>query len=531
MFASVFRAVCRSLLCSLPLLSAGRASAAAEPFPGLDGKWRHYQTANFELLSRISDRDSREMLTRLETMRAFFLQHFEWQVRSPAEVTIYCFGSREDFKTYIAPGNPSRDLLIGEYRPFLDRDVISLSDSVSERTAMWIVYSNYTKHLLNAGSRNRVSWLYQGLGLLLGNFETNGSSVVLGQSDDLREKLARQNPQVRIEDLMQAQEGLSGILVQDQANIFHAQAWAVLHYLYCFQTDVSLADVNRFVRFLMVAPAATDPARRRSVFEEIFKIDCAEMDKRLHRYLKAGRFRAKTLPAPKVPAIEGLVSRKLDVVELRERLAELKLRTTGDDAARMVLREALDGPRATRAAEALGDDAARTNDDRQASAYWQRALAGGSANRALLHLLTQLEYARWFSHWDFYFRMNAEKTAELRAMLAKCLEVSPDRTEPLEVLAWVESAAAQPSLANVNLVQRRFAELAQPSRTLLAIALIHSRLGDHASALSILDQLPKFGPGSVEQRFAVMVRPLIEERLRRAREAAGADEPAAPTKP
>lgn len=506
------------------------AWAAESELPGLDPKWRHYRSQHFELYSRVSEGDSRDILTRLETMRAFFVSYFEWPVRDPAEVTIYCFGSQSQFAAYLPPGMPARNQMIGEYRPYHDRDVISLSDSLGERAALWIVYSNYTKHLLNSAARNRASWLYQGLGMFMGNFESGAKGVRLGEPDDLRERLARQNNKVKIEELMPIEEGISGILAQEQADIFHAQSWAVVHYLYCGQTEVPVTDVNRFVRFLLCDKGALDAERRRLVFETIFKVNYATMNERLSRYLRAGRFRGKTHPLPTTTTPNGLAMRPVALDEMRERLAELKLRGNAGDGSRYVMVEALGGPRAARAAEVLGFDAARARDDRQASDYWRRAIEAGSRNRAVLHLVAHLEFARWFSHFDYYFRLNAEKAEELRALLATCLELSPNRAETIEALAWVEAAAPQPNLANVALVQDKFPSLSSPSRTLLAIALIHSRLGDHASALSILERLPTFEPTTAEARFAEMVRPLIQEKARRAREAAQPTDAAPPAK-
>ena len=489
------------------------AFAAREQFPGLDAKWRAYQSPNFELFSRGSERSSRALLTDLEAMRAFFMEHFDLPVRDTPPVTIYVFGSPRDFRHYTAAEARGDYTLIGEYRPYFDRDVISLSADWGDNSASWIVFSNYTKHLLNGVARNRASAVYQGLGMLLGNLVVREKSVDFGEPDRLRRELAQANPVRDLEHLLTLEEGRAMRPDQEQANVFHAQAWAFFHYLYLGQTDVSRADVNRFLRFLLIDPAANDPVRLGEVFREIFQVDYTEMTKRLVRYTRASRFFSERVPIPAVARSVNVAVRPVDRSEMQERLAELALRSTRDPAGKFALLDALRGPRAARAAEALGNDVAQDRDDRAAQDYWQRALDAGSTNPVVLRLVTQLEYARWFGTFDFYFRLAPDKTEELRALLRRNLEATPHRMDTYEMLAWVESAAPSPDLASVNLVQRKFPELHHPARTLLALALVRARLKDDAGALSLLDGLEKLEPEPRERAFAVQVRRILQSRL------------------
>jgi hypothetical protein len=46
----------------LAIHATGLSAAMTEPFPGVDAKWRYYQSPNFELYSRNSDSESRDLL-------------------------------------------------------------------------------------------------------------------------------------------------------------------------------------------------------------------------------------------------------------------------------------------------------------------------------------------------------------------------------------------------------------------------------------------------------------------------------------
>jgi hypothetical protein len=490
-------------LVGVGLSTATLAAAPADPFPGLDAKWRVYDSPHFELFSRVSDGESREMLRNLEGMRAFFLQHLELTARPAPRVTIYAFPNLRLFKAYAAT---EQDGHVGEYRLWPDRDVITLSLMDGHDLAMWIVYSSYTKHLLKlAGADLRKSWAHQGLAMLLGNFELSGNRVQFGASDPLRSRLAQENPRVDVAQLLRAEEGRSFFPAQEQSNIFHAQCWAMLHYWYIGQSTVPVATVNRFLKFALTHPAAEDEAALAQEFQECFGVDYAEMSRRLSTYLRRGSFISQLLPLP-AHAAAPIRVRPLDVVELRERLAELRLRNRRDPAGKFVLLEALDGPRAARAAEVLGTDALVDQDDRRAQEYWMRAAAAGSENPTVALAAAQMEFTRWFARRDVYFRLPAEKAAELRRLLLRSIELTPTLPENYEALAWVESAAPEPNPAHLNRVQRKFDELRDRVGTLFALALARARLGDVAGGLALLDSLPTLREGSAEAAFLRQAR-------------------------
>jgi len=497
------------LACLWSALTA--VAAAAEQFPGLDAKWRVYESPHFELFSRVSESESREMLRKLEGMRAVFLEQFGLTVRPGPRVTIYAFNNVRLLKSYLADETTTDDRIVGGYRVWPDRDVIALSLMDGHDLAMWVVYSNYTKHLLTAaGGNGRPSWVYQGLSMLLGNFELSGQSVYLGSSDPLRSRLVRENPKVDLSYLLRAEEGRSFFPAQDQANIFHAQSWGLLHYLYVAQSEVPQAKLNEFLRFVLFSGAATDPEEVERRFVATFGIEVAEMERRVSSYFRRGSFTSRTVPLPKAFSAPVTV-RALDVTEMRERLAELRLRNRRDPAGKFVLLEALEGPRGARAAEALGTDAIVDGDDRRAQEYWVRAASAGSSNPTVAHLAAQMEFARWFARTDVYFRLSAEKTDELRRLLRRSIELVPTRSEPYEALAWVEAAAPQPDVANVNLVQRQFPELREQVRTLVALALVRARLGDPAAGLKLLTDLHE--KETAGEPLVAQVRAHLEKRV------------------
>lgn len=518
LFSRASAAVLRGALVVCLCLAAGRATAA-DVFPGLDAKWRHGRSEHFEVYGRVSESYAREILRNLETMRAAFLRTLELTADDSNEVTVYVFRSRENLRAYTSPQLASHENLIGEYRPGFDRDMILLDAEADADMAYWIIYADLTKNLLQGAGSRGPSWLFQGLAMLWGNFDARSGYSIAGRPDSLREKLVRENPEMDVEALFAVREGSAALpdlqsmrdKAQDTTNIFHAKSWVLLHYWYFGQKDVPASDVSRFVRFLLLSRAAQDPMRVFAEFQQTFKMDYAEMNRRVSRYMRSGRFNSRTIETPGAPAAASFAVRSVDAVEMRERLADLRLRTRRDDLAKFVLIDALRGPRAALAAAALGSYAAEDHDDGQAQDYWRRAIEAGTTNLGVIELALRLEFARRFRSLDYYYRLPAETAQELRGWIARVRQRAPDSVEFLEMLAWVEAAAPEPDVRNLNLVQAGIAKDRLRPHSLLAIALARARLGDRDSAISILTAIDQFAPRPEESRFALNVRRILRD--------------------
>jgi hypothetical protein len=83
------------------------------------------------------------------------------------------------------------------------------------------------------------------------------------------------------------------------------------------------------------------------------------------------------------------------------------------------------------------------------------------------------------------YRMPGEQAATLREWLDRAIALSPRYLEAHAALALVEAFAEQPRLAVVNRVQEVVPKMSDKMRTLLAIAIVHWRLKDYASARQI----------------------------------------------
>ncbi|HET7538202.1 MAG TPA: hypothetical protein VFJ90_17200, partial [Candidatus Didemnitutus sp.] len=208
--------------------------------------------------------------------------------------------------------------------------------------------------------------------------------------------------------------------------------------------------------------------------------------------VRSGRYQGRQMPPPQIPPPESYARRPVSRDEIRERLAELALRVNRSPQGKLAMLHAVDnGTDRVRALEVLGMNAMVEEDEIGTRERWEQALAAGSKNPAIYHELGTIETRRWFRSFDYYFRLPPARADYLRSLLQRSIEYAPKQSSAYEMLAWVEAAAPEPSVANVNLVQEHFNSLKDKPRTLLALVMVRIRINDLATARSLLDSLEK----------------------------------------
>ena len=169
------------LLLAVVLSAAVPAPAARrETFPGLSRKWEYYQSPNFELYSLNGERDSRDVLEKMELLRAVFLDTFKLTVRLPQPVTIYYFSEQDDFNGYLPKNRRSGDV---EWAGFChsdsDRTVITLAPARDREKACEVVYHEYIHYLFRITEQNPAPWFNEGVAELFSTMDEDKNWLVL----------------------------------------------------------------------------------------------------------------------------------------------------------------------------------------------------------------------------------------------------------------------------------------------------------------------------------------------------------------
>lgn len=475
-----------------------------EPFPGLRTKWRHYESAHFELFSQQDDASSRDLLYRMELLHRVFLNANSLGVRDPVPVTVFLFDRKKDFEAY-KPETMAKSNVAGLYLNRPDRATITVAPGGQPEETRRIIFHEYIHHLMRITGATPPPWLNEGMAEVFSTIELKGEKIIFGRPVAGHVYQLQTSRLIPLSSLFLT--GAAGVYSSgnNHAGLFYAQSWAVLHYWYFGRNKVEKDGIDRFISLCLIVGQRLDAAQMQALFREATGGDYERMQDELESYVRSGKYQARTLPLPpNVPARGSFAVRTVPTDELRERLAELALRVRGDPHGRFVLLEAIRGSRGARALETLGAQALVDQDENVAIQRWGEAIAAGSRNPAIFHQIGIRESERWFRQFDYYFRLPAAKAEELRGLLQRAIEYAPQQSAAYELLAWVEASAPQPDPRTINLVQKKFDHLQDKPRTLVALALARVRLGDRAGGLSLLEQALTLDP-SGPTRHAIEV--------------------------
>jgi len=492
--------------------SSAHAAPAKEALAGVDDKWRFYQSPNFELFSRTSDAESRELLHNLELLRAVFAERFKLVERTKLEVTVYSFRTMEDFHAYSPEAYRKSDFFKGFYLARPDRAVIVVAPVEEWATAQRLIFHEYVHHLFRSAGETPPVWFNEGMADLLATIRVEGDELEIGRPHEGRLSTLRNGTLLPLETLFSVDQQSPIYRTGEHTGLFYAESWALLHYWYFGQSDLPRDRIERFLRLARDRKTAT-PQALRPLFTECFGIDYPEMQRRLERYVETGSYRFVRQPVPKLDDAKSYAMRAVPRDELRLRLAELALRVNRSALGKLTLLDAVQkNPADPRPFEALGTDAMADRDESTARERWEQALDAGSRNAAIYRELGLIESRGWFRQFDYYFQLPPDAATRLRTRLLRSIEDSPNQIAGYEMLAWVEAFAPEPSVGNVKLVLAHFAALTEQRRTLVALAMVCVRSKENGSAKELLDKLDTMEPDPWTAHAAEVVRAKLEGR-------------------
>lgn len=496
-----------AVACPLP-----RLGAQAAEFPGTDDKWRHFRSPSFELYSRNREGESRELLHNLELLRALFLDTFKLTEKRRLEVTIYYFRSANDFRSYVNEVYGTKHGFAGLYVSGVDRAVIMLSPGEDAASARQLIFHEYVHHLFRVSEQVPPSWFNEGMAELFSTVTPKSGKMELGHPVVGRLWQLKQGKLMPLEQLFAVDQSSPILRQGEHTGLFYAESWAMMHYLYFGNSKIPDAQRNAFLKLALVN-RFKDGGDMRKHFRGIFGMDYPEMQERLEGYVSGGSYSWRKIPMPEIPPAAGYATRPVPRREMGLRLAELALRVSRSARAKLALLQAKEqDPRETRALEALGSDALRDENQQGARERWTEAVERGTRNPAIYRELGLMEGRGIFSQFDVHFRVPEEKVRRLRDYLLRAIEYNPEQSDAYEMLAWVEAFAPEPSIKNLNVVQRAYGNLSRQQRTALALAFVRVRLGSKEEALAMLADLQTMAPDPWETYGIEAIRAHVEGR-------------------
>lgn len=393
------------------------------PVWGAESKWIRMPSADFEIYSSASERDTRRVLQYFERVRSFFQQAAGLKGDEKTEpVHVIVFSSRKEYVQY----RPS-EVADAFYTQIAGRDYIVLG-GVDDSIFPTAVHE-YVHLVAQHGGLKLPPWLGEGLAELFSTLEPVGDKVLVGKLVQGRAQALLRENWVPLATIVAADHDSPYYNEKNKAGSLYNEGWALTHML-----DLSRQYRGRFGALLGEIQKGT-PSQK--AIEGIYGKPLEEVERDLQAYLRSSSLVGVLYPV-KMQSEKTAVAEPADMFDVKLALLDLANRPGRQAETRARLEELIrDDPKRPEPYVGLGYLEARSENRQEALNKFQKALDLGSRNSQML--------------WD-YGRMAAQTDAP-RAMLALTLLLTdqPGRTDVRLTLAQIEMNDKRPLQAIATL--------------------------------------------------------------------------------
>ncbi|HVQ38678.1 MAG TPA: DUF1570 domain-containing protein, partial [Pyrinomonadaceae bacterium] len=256
--------------------------------------WVSVRSKNFFLIGNASEKEIRQVGTRLEQFREVFTRLFtKTKFTSPVPTTVVVFKSDKSYAPF--KSNPNNS---GYFQPGPDVNYITLTTEVrGEQNPFTVIFHEYTHLLVNNNSWNVPVWFNEGLAEYYSTVTvTDDRKFALGNPIGNHVFLLREKKMMPLRTLFQVDHKSPYYNERDKQSVFYAQSWALMHYLILGQGAQRVKQIGTFLEAL----AASVPMEK--AFQQTFEMTFEQMEKELREYIRNDRY----------PVISGQFDQKID---------------------------------------------------------------------------------------------------------------------------------------------------------------------------------------------------------------------------
>ena len=449
-------------------------------------KWIRAQTEHFEMFSCASERDSREVLARLEQFRAAVLKIFPLRSNREPPTTVILFDRDRQFELY-RPIRHGEHEEAGGYCIYDSAEgVIVLSAEYDRAITQEIIFHEYVHLLLAARGDSPPPWLNEGLAEFFSTFAIKKDKFEMGAHKPERVEVLLGTTLMPLGRLFAVEQESSEYHEGHGRDVFYAESWLLVHYAILSEDrKTTLPALQQFASLL-----ATPGRPIEESFRKAFGMGYDEMERRLYGYLRGGRYHKGTGPLALANLASTITFAPADDFERELTLLDLRwrLQAPGDTTYRL-MQLARQRPASPRPYELLAIIAAQDNDPEGALEKWRHAAELGSKNGYAYLVLAREKLDQMLHSYSPDYRLPDDLAATLRGWLDRALSLNPNYLDAFEALALVEAMAERPRPEVLNRIQESVPQMRDKSLTLFALAVVHSRVGHWESARQITDLL------------------------------------------
>ncbi|HEX8176336.1 MAG TPA: tetratricopeptide repeat protein [Pyrinomonadaceae bacterium] len=415
--------------------------------------WTQVRSKNFILIGNASEKEIREVATKLEQFRDVTSRLLsKANFNSPVPTKVVVFKSGSSYKPYkpLYQGKPAN--VSGYFQAGRDVNYITLTIEQADDNPYDVIFHEYV-HLLVANNLTSTPlWFNEGLAEYYSTFEvTDGDKKAwVGKPKGYHVRLLREEKLLPLQTFFGVDHDSPLYNERNKQSIFYAQSWALIHYLLLGNEGKRAPQLNRFID--LVSGGATIEA----AFQQAFQMDFATLEKELKKYVQRDTY----------PVTIATFSRKLEFdaemqsstmteVEALATLGDLLLHINRLEDAEARLQQAVTlDPKLSGAQSSLGVLRLRQRRYAEARGALQQAVAADPQN-----YLAHYYYAYVISRMDASEGQSVSAYSsgdlrEMRASLKKAIELKPDFPESYHILAFVNLVAGEDADESINMLKK-----------------------------------------------------------------------------
>ncbi|MFL6210118.1 MAG: tetratricopeptide repeat protein [Pyrinomonadaceae bacterium] len=464
--------------------------------------WLCVRSKNFTLVGNASEKEIRQVGTRLEQFRDVFLRLFPRAAAGEVlPTTVVVFKTDSAYRPFkpLYQGKP-KDWVAGYFQPGEDVNYITLTpEPHGTESPFGTIFHEYTHLLVGHNMKDPPVWFNEGLAEYYSTLEvTDGNKkITLGKPISNHVLLLRQQF-IHLEDVLRVTHDSPGYNEGDKTGIFYAEAWALVHYM--LQGDKG-QRVPQFIRF---STLLADGRLLEESFQQAFQMDFATMEKELRKYVQNDSYRVQFFTAAQPLDFDAeMQTVPLTDAEAQAYLGDLLYHTNRLEDAEKYLQQALAAaPDLAMAHATLG--MVRVHEQRydEAVKSLQQAVKLDPKNYLAHYYLAEALNRQALGPSNMITHYPAETTATMRAELKQTIELNPSFAEAYHLLGFLDMVNEE-ELADASVRLMRAIQL-KPDRFQYALTLaqVYLRRQQFDAARNILQQVMRSPNADGQMRAA-----------------------------
>jgi len=215
---------------ALALLPCGEFLGASDPNMG----WIEVCSPHFVVSSNAGEKEARRIADQFEQIRALFHAEFASLRVDPAQPVLILAAKNENTMKMLLPEDwevKGHVHPAGLYQQGEDKHYVILRLDSAGDNPFHALYHEYTHALLHLNFTGLPLWLDEGLAEFYGNSRLGEKESRVGTIDESHLYILGQNKLLPIETLLNVEQGSPYYNEANQASVFYAESWALVHYL------------------------------------------------------------------------------------------------------------------------------------------------------------------------------------------------------------------------------------------------------------------------------------------------------------